>query len=256
MTFVFICGLFFAVVVHELGHAVAGKKLGVRIKTISLFGFGPLFFSWRSSFFNGARMGFGPLPYGAYVLFNDSDLKTLTTEKLDDISFAGPHMNFVMGTLIGCLFMISYGVTKPALIATILGAMLTLRPIKLFALYVILPFVAAFLLGDMFRFESMSKSVNEGFLLAIGSRKFFDFKDFVKNFLLIATLMNVVLGTLNMLPIYPLDGGHVAKRLADRTLNKEKLPYKLLFIYLPSAFVILMLLPIIGDIRKILSFLF
>jgi membrane-associated protease RseP (regulator of RpoE activity) len=256
MTLAFICALVLTVVVHELGHALAAKKLGVRIVSISLFGLGPLLISWPSKFFNGARMGFGPLPYGAYVSLNETDMKRLKTEGQDDISFAGPHMNFVAGTLVGCLYMLCYGTTKVALIATCISAALTLRPVKLIALYAVLPFVALYVIGDLLRFESMSKSVNEGFFAVAEAKKFFDMNDFVRKFLLSLTLLNAGLGVLNMLPVYPLDGGHVAKRYAEKVLNKEKFPYRFLFVYLPTVLVILLLLPIVGDVRKLFSFFF
>ncbi len=182
VNFVFVLSLIFAVAVHELGHAMAGKKLGVRIKNISLFGFGKFIFSWKSEYFNGARMGFGLLPYGAYVSFNESDINKLPTETRDDISFAGPHMNFVMGTLAGCISMLSYGVKEIVVISTIICAALTIRPVKLFALYVILPFLAIYVIGDMLRFESISKSLNEGFIGAPLKGSFFDMQDFPKNF--------------------------------------------------------------------------
>ncbi len=62
-----------------------------------------------------------------------------------------------------------------------------------------------------------------------------------------------MLGVLNLMPIYPLDGGHVAKRFAETRFNKEKLPYKILFVYVPAVTIILMLLPVVGDVKKILT---
>ena len=230
MNFIFICALVLSVVVHELGHALMGKKLGVRITSISLFGIGPLIISWRSTFFNGARMGFGPLPYGAYVSFDQSDMRRLSDEHLDDISLAGPHMNFVFGTVAGCLFMLGYGISKPLLIATCISAALTLRPIKFLVLYAVLPFVAIYVIGDMLRPESISKSVNEGFFVITETGKFFDMSDFTKKFLLSLTFFNLGLGVLNMMPVYPLDGGRVAKRLAERKMDKTKFTYSLLFV--------------------------
>lgn len=256
MNFIIILAIVLCVAVHELGHAFAGKRLGVPIKSISLFGFGPLIFSWRSKFFKGARVGFGLLPYGAYVLFDGLHLRRLGTKSLDDISFAGPHMNFVTGALAGCLFMLCYGINKPTLVITCICVALTSRPIKFFALYAILPFVALYVIGDMLRFESISKSVNEGFFATTYAGKFFDLSDFPKKFLITLTFFNFGLGVLNMLPVYPLDGGHVAKRFAETVLDKEGLPYRLLFFYLPIIVLILFFLPIVGDIKKISSFFF
>lgn len=160
------------------------------------------------------------------------------------------------GALAGCLFILIYGTTKSVLVATCVSAVLTLRPAKLFTLYVVLPFVALYVIGDMLRLDSMSKSVNQGFFVIAEAGKFFDLNDFVKKFLFSLTFWNVGLGVLNMMPIYPLDGGHVAKRLAERKLDKEKIPYRLLFVYLPLVFITLLLMPVIGDIKKIFSFFF
>jgi membrane-associated protease RseP (regulator of RpoE activity) len=256
MNFVIVSALILSCVFHELGHAIVARRLGVRVKKISLFGMGPLIFSWQSKFFNGARIGFGIFPYGAYVLLDDLDLKLLSRKELDDISLAGPHMNFVLGLLATCLFMLVYGMSKGMLVVTCLCALLTLRSVKLFTLFFLLPPLALFLIAEMLKVDMLSSFVNDGFVGQIKTNNFFDFTNFMKSFLAGTLSMNIALGVLNMLPIIPLDGGHVAHRAAEKYLNKKGLGYKLLFIYLPLTFIVLSLLPVVGDIRKLISFLF
>ncbi len=41
------------------------------------------------------------------------------------------------------------------------------------------------------------------------------------NFLFILALVNVILGTLNALPLYPLDGGHFAVALYERITGRQ-----------------------------------
>ena len=43
----------------------------------------------------------------------------------------------------------------------------------------------------------------------------------VTNFLFILALVNVILGTLNALPLYPLDGGHFAVALYERITGRQ-----------------------------------
>lgn len=156
--------------------------------------------------------------------------------------------------------MLFYGASTALIITTIISAALTLRPVKLFALYFILPFIAIYVMGDLLRPSQLSESVNTGFIgkivADIKMTALPNFSVFIKELLLSFTVSSILLGVFNMMPIFPLDGGHIAKRLAEEKLNKEKLPYKIFFIYVPCLLVLLMLLPVIGDIKKMILFLF
>jgi membrane-associated protease RseP (regulator of RpoE activity) len=256
MDFPFLLCVFFAVFVHELGHALTARKLGVSIKSISLFGIGPFIFSWKSSFFKGAKVGFSFLPYGAYVSLDESSMNSLTRKEHDDIDFAGVHMNFVLGTLAGCLFMLIFGVSQAILIITCVSALLTLHPVKLFVLYVILPFAAVYFISYLFRSDIISKSVNEGFIGAVQVEGFFNFQDFGKKFLWHLSFLNLGLGIGNMLPIRPLDGGSIMHRFVETKISRETWTYRIVFVILPLVFIVLMFLPVVGDAKKLLSIFF
>lgn len=256
LNFVIICALIVTVTVHELGHAIVAKKYGVKIRNISLFGLGPLLVSWKSSFFNGARIGIAPIPYGAYVSFDEDSFERLSRKALDDISFAGPHMNFVTCALAGILYVFFFEVSRPLFIATVLSALLMFRPVKLIFLYGILPFVSLHFIWFMLTPDSMSVAIDKGFVTNIVSNNFFDTNNFVRNFLYNLVVINLILGIGNMLPIFPLDGGHIAKRMIEKHLSEKHIIHTLLFVCLPLVLLFVLILPIIGDIRKIFTFFF
>lgn len=58
-----ILGLSFLVFIHELGHYLMAKKVGMKVEVFSI-GFGPKFFSWHK---NGVEWRLCYLPFGGYV---------------------------------------------------------------------------------------------------------------------------------------------------------------------------------------------
>lgn len=71
----------------------------------------------------------------------------------------------------------------------------------------------------------------------------------IANFLFILGLVNVILGTLNALPLYPLDGGHFAVALYERVTGRVADVRKLI----PIALAVIGLLSLIGLIAILLD---
>lgn len=98
-----------SIAMHEIGHAIAMKKAGVKIRAISLFGFGSLFVSWHSKFFD-CRVGFAPIPLGAYVMPDEEDYeKKISCRDSDAVSLAGVRVNFLLAITSMMVVLVFYG---------------------------------------------------------------------------------------------------------------------------------------------------
>ncbi len=71
----------------------------------------------------------------------------------------------------------------------------------------------------------------------------------VVNFIFILAVVNVVLGTLNALPLYPLDGGHFAVALYEKITGREADVRKLV----PVAVTVVGIISLIGILALILD---
>ena len=109
---IFILILSILIVVHELGHFIVAKKMGVRVETFSL-GFGPVIFRKKKG---ETEYTLSAIPLGGYVkLAGDSleDYKGNKDEFLTQapgrrfrIIFAGPLVNYILGFL--CFWLIFF----------------------------------------------------------------------------------------------------------------------------------------------------
>lgn len=100
------------IVIHEFGHFITAKKLGVRVERFSL-GFGRALFSRKSA---GTEYSINAIPFGGYVkLAGDTpeERKGLPDEYLSQsigaraaIIFCGPLLNYILGFL--CFWLIFF----------------------------------------------------------------------------------------------------------------------------------------------------
>lgn len=129
----FVAVISFVVVIHELGHYLAGRLFGVHAEAFSI-GFGPTLFSWHDR--RGTLWRIAGLPLGGYVRFlGDADAASArdheTLERLRDarsdagkvfhfkpvwqraiIVLAGPAANFILAiALFAALGMVRGDVT-------------------------------------------------------------------------------------------------------------------------------------------------
>lgn len=95
------------VLVHEFGHFIAAKKIGVRVEKFS-FGFGPKIFSVKKG---GTEYLISAIPLGGYIkMAGDEPGENLTGKSFEFLSrsirerflviFAGPLLNYVLAFLI------------------------------------------------------------------------------------------------------------------------------------------------------------
>ena len=102
-----VLGLGILAAVHEIGHFLAAKRLGIKVEELSIF-VGPSLFSWKK---NGVDYHIRLIPFGAYVRFTGMDEEDGGPENPDSylnqarwkrllVSLAGPFMNIVLGIII------------------------------------------------------------------------------------------------------------------------------------------------------------
>ncbi|MDP2905196.1 MAG: RIP metalloprotease RseP [Candidatus Omnitrophota bacterium] len=113
LIFLFILGVL--IIVHEFGHFIAARRVGVRVEKF-YFGFGPELFKYK---LGNTEYGISALPLGGFVkLAGDSaeEFKGKDDEYLAKspgqrfrIIFCGPLVNYVLGFLFFCLiFFVGY----------------------------------------------------------------------------------------------------------------------------------------------------
>lgn len=114
--FLFILGIL--IVVHEFGHFIVAKKMGVRVEVFSL-GFGPKIFKRKK---NNTDYSIGIIPLGGYVKLagdnleeykhNPDEYLSKSLKQRAAIIFAGVFLNYILGIL--CFWLI-FSVGYPAL---------------------------------------------------------------------------------------------------------------------------------------------
>lgn len=113
----------FLIVVHELGHFLVAKRVGVRVLRFSI-GFGPRLFGWKSG---DTEYALSAIPFGGYVKMEgedgDADLDEATKQvsfahqrvsRRFAIVFAGPGTNIFFAFVIFCITFIAFGVRVPS----------------------------------------------------------------------------------------------------------------------------------------------
>ena len=111
--YIFACVLLFAlaILIHEFGHFIVARKLGLRVEAFSI-GFGPVL--WKKTV-NGVEYRISALPLGGYVSIPDIDpegTKALEGGSADNrteripawkeisVAVAGPAMNVVLAVVL------------------------------------------------------------------------------------------------------------------------------------------------------------
>ncbi len=96
-------GIGFLIFIHELGHFLAAKKIGVRVETFSL-GFGPRLFGFKKG---ETDYRFSLVPLGGYVKMageNPDDSRTDAPDELQNRSVSERLIIFSAGVILNFLF--------------------------------------------------------------------------------------------------------------------------------------------------------
>lgn len=114
LVFVLILGVL--IIVHELGHLIAAKRIGVRVEDFSV-GFGPTLFKWKR---NHTAYSIKAIPLGGYVKLagdnledykgNNYEFYTKSPGERFWIIFSGSLVNYLLGFV---LFWVVFAVGYP-----------------------------------------------------------------------------------------------------------------------------------------------
>ncbi len=255
-----------SIAIHELGHAFAMRRMGIRIKEISLFGFGPRILSFRfERFFPGSEVTLRSIPLGAFVEARESSYRRFKRNSSFAeeayISGAGPVANLWFGA-----FLISAAIVTRALEGETL---LEIHWVVLsFGFVLSVPFLffkvrewvskALPILGVLVLVAFLSWIPNPGNLYAeVGGPvmivQIFSGVSSLRDALFWGGLVSLDLALLNALPLGPLDGGGVTSSFL---LKKLKAPgfYNGIFQFVGTALLLVLIgLVLFNDSRRILS---
>lgn len=236
-----------AVSFHEIGHAMAMRKYGVKINHISLFGFDPKLIKWHSKYFD-CTMGFSLLPIGAYVSHVEYS-KHQSEYQREIISMAGVKNNFYMALfayILHCFVKEGNVNILGACAVSLLLISLTIHRVQRFLILYLLPILMILLIYWTLKDNSFISSYEKGFVTDINFVKDVKLNNFWKDLFIV----NMVLGLLNMLPIIGLDGWQVFK---NGYINKVKETFLFkAFTYFALAWLLLLsIAPLIGDVKNI-----
>jgi hypothetical protein len=256
-----------SIIVHELGHAFAMRQCGVRVMRISLLGFPGLGFisvpvtirlPIRTRWLPDAQWVIHPLlPLGAYVMPNEEDAARMTRVQDMYISGMGPLTNFIFGlALIGLTVGIvpEWFVTRgtaasvvlyAGLLIGIVAAMWVLWRYRLFfcrrlllAVGIVFLVLMVVIVAFMTHAERMQLLTGIGFLTGIKdiyewSQAFASYgvKDIIAYTLAISGGMSIVLGAFNLIPLLPLDGGHMMNHYVPRMLHTPYTAISVVLVY-------------------------
>lgn len=196
MIVVLLIGL--AILIHELGHLLAAKMLGIPIARFSI-GFGPAL--WRINR-NGTEYRLALLPCGGYVLpeaKNASDFLAVAAWKRGVFAIAGPVANLLACVL---LFAAINAIVDNTSLYRLLVLPFTQTSKAFISLWHVLPMIFA-------QPEAIS---GIGRVVADGTQIVAAGKIEAMTFLII---INLNLAVFNLLPLPPLDGGKILLNLLE-----------------------------------------
>lgn len=248
--------------IHELGHAFAMLRHGVKIERICLLGFGPKLFEFRlTRWFGDVPIELRLFPLGASVMIarkqpNNKSMRDLPFITRSEIAGAGVINDMVMACLYifianmcyEYLFGIQLRQTLAALACLIIGFVCLkwqrwISPIIPFIGALMIGITLALILqGALTTTEALSGPIET---VKDIRKESVTFKNIHEAFGF-AGVITFSIGLLNCFPIFPLDGGQIAdawikKLLGEKRYARFETPITIA-LSLPGAFLIIFVL--------------
>ncbi|MCR5206293.1 MAG: site-2 protease family protein [Lachnospiraceae bacterium] len=194
-----------SLILHETGHLLAAKLIGLPIERFTLGVGKPLF----KKKIGGLDLAIAPLPFGASVTHKTEDIKKLKW---------GPHMLFLVS---GCLMNFIFGY-----ILILIALSHRDNPFILTSEYII-NLLSGLMNNIILLFSGQlsiqSGNISEGFsnIAIAASSVSTDIFMQIKASMLIGGYMSIILGIGNLLPIPSLDGGQMITESLIRIGNRK-----------------------------------
>lgn len=207
---IFLC--FLSVSAHEFGHAFAMRRCGIQIKEISLLGIGSTLFKFK------IRKMFGETPIVIKLFPFEASVKSAQKNYYSPLSYmekvyvggSGIIANVLYSTILYITALLYEGnqVSIYMYLLLLIGLILGLFP--RIGVHFIFPFGILSLIIIIMILSIPAgiqiSGTSKGFLMEI-------FKKYCSTFpqtLKLASILSLLLGLLQGLPCFPLDGGHIA----------------------------------------------
>lgn len=202
--------ILFVITIHEFGHYAAAKYFKVPVKKFSI-GLGPTLFKFKDS--NQTEWCFSIIPLGGYVEFDETHAQEIAPWKHTVISLAGPAVNF-LAVVIPFLILSGFG---PAWEITKLHGVAYVEMFKAF--YNTITFASH---DEVMSIIGVAKesSHSSGTPVASGAATSSQELSPVVNAMIMYVMVNMSVCVFNLLPIVPLDGGHIVKNFIRMTTGK------------------------------------
>lgn len=200
MSYLFIIGLVgFLILIHELGHFLAARWVGMPIARFSI-GFGPLLCSFRRG---GTQFGLAWFPFGGYVLSDVKDEReflNIPAGRRILFSLGGPAANVLLSVLLFSMLNAMSGNTS--------AMNLLIDPWRqtaelIASIFMVIPKLFA----NPQQLSGIVGIVTEG-------REYVGFN--LMRAIHFAILLNLNLAVFNMLPLPALDGGKILLACAEK----------------------------------------
>jgi membrane-associated protease RseP (regulator of RpoE activity) len=256
-----------SIILHELGHAFAMRQCGVRVARISLFGFPGLGFisvpftirlPIKAQWLPDTEWVIHPLlPLGAYVEPNEEDAARVSRAEDLYISGMGALANFIFGLALIFLtaglapeWFVTKGTVTSEMLYTglligIVAAMWALWRYRVFfcrrlllAVGIVCLVLVAVTIAFMTDAERIEMLAGFGFLVGIRDVYIWSqaltghgVRDIIAYALVMSGYLSIALGALNLMPLLPLDGGHMMNHYVPGVLRKPYLTVSVILIY-------------------------
>jgi membrane-associated protease RseP (regulator of RpoE activity) len=204
------------IVAHEAGHYASMRRAGVRIHSAGVgFPFPPTFTVYRKKNPDGTVTKFQLSPWvlGAFVRADERDEKRideLPYRQFTWIMGSGVVINLALGLVLLSLAALTIG-NWTGCLAYLAAATLLWLGRKLFAAYVVpvlgIPALGLLIWGTVLAVMDHSQ------IGVVGTVRLFSLADNASLALVLAGLLSVSLGILNMIPLFPFDGGRIFSRV-------------------------------------------
>lgn len=204
------------IIAHEAGHYFAMRRAGVRIVSAGVgFPFPPTFTVYRKRNPDGSVTKFQLSPWvlGAFVRADDRDEKRideLPYRQFTWIMGSGVVINLVLGAIFLSVGALLIGNWQGALIYLAAAVLLWLTR-RLVAAYLVpvlgIPALVLFVWGTVLAVMEHSQ------VGVMGTVRIFSVADNASLAFILAGLLSASLGILNMVPLFPFDGGRIFSRV-------------------------------------------